>query len=248
MFGLFSKKSSSKGDKFDFSVLKTDMHSHILPGIDDGSDSIETSLELIRGMKALGYTKLIATPHVMWDMYRNTTQIINEKLRLVREAVKKEGIDIELGAAAEYFLDEHVEDMLKQKQPLLTISENKVLVEFSMAFPALNIKDILFEMQMQGYQPVIAHPERSIYLQQNKEFYDELRDTGCIFQLNILALGGHYGKSVSELAQYLLKNNFYSLAGTDLHHEGHLEGLNSTRLAAALSKGIDWSKFTNNEL
>jgi tyrosine-protein phosphatase YwqE len=247
MFGLFSK-SPPKGNKFDFSILKTDMHSHILPGIDDGSDSIETSLELIKGMKALGYTKLVATPHVMWDMYRNTTETIKAKLKLVQDAVKQEGIDIEIGAAAEYFLDEHVEDMLKNKEPLLTISENKVLVEFSMAFPALNIKDILFEMQMQGYTPVIAHPERYIYLQQNKEFYDELRDTGCLFQLNILALGGHYGKSVLELAQYLLKKNFYSLAGTDLHHEGHLEGLNSSRLGASLSKGIDWSKFTNSEL
>ncbi|MEO8403549.1 MAG: CpsB/CapC family capsule biosynthesis tyrosine phosphatase [Chitinophagaceae bacterium] len=247
MFKLFSK-SSAKTDKFNYSVLGTDMHSHILPGIDDGSDGVETSVELIRGLKALGYNKLIATPHIMWDMYRNTPEIVNRQLSLVREAVKKAGIEIEINAAAEYFLDEHVEDLLAKKERLLTVSDNKVLTEFSMAFPSMNIKEILFEMQMQGYQPIIAHPERYIYLQKNKEFYNELKDIGCIFQLNILSLGGHYGKSVMELAHWLLKNGFYTLAGTDLHHGGHLEELGNPRLAAALSKDIDWSKFTNSEL
>lgn len=224
------------------------MHSHLLPGIDDGSDSIETSLELIKGMRALGYRKLITTPHIMWDMYRNTPSIINRQLDIVRSAINKEGIDIEINAAAEYFLDEHVEDLLKAKEPLLTLSGNKVLVEFSLAFPAMNIKDILFEMQMQGYQPVIAHPERYIYLQGNKEFYDELRDAGCLFQLNLLSLGGHYGKAVNELAHYLLKNDFYSLAGTDLHHAGHLEQLGSLKMTTAINRFLDTTKLVNHQL
>lgn len=244
MFGLFSK-SAPKQAKFDFSVLTTDMHSHILPGIDDGSPDLETSVELIRGLRQLGYKRLIATPHIMWDMYRNTPVIIKGKLKQVREAVEKEGIDIQIDAAAEYFLDEHVEDLLKKQEPLLTVSGNMVLVEFSMAFPAMNIKDILFEMQMQGYQPIIAHPERYTYLQRNKDFYTELKDIGCLFQLNILSFGGGYGKAVLELANYLLKNGFYSLAGTDLHHAGHLEDLGNPRLAGALTKEIDWGKFNN---
>jgi len=128
------------------------------------------------------------------------------------------------------------------------VNDHKVLVEFSMAFPAMNIKDVLFEMQMQGYTPIIAHPERYSYLIRNKEFYDELRDIGCLFQLNLLSLGGGYGKTVTELSQYLLKNNFYSLAGTDLHHNGHLNELGSPRTAAAFAKGVDWGKFTNKEL
>ena len=223
------------------------MHSHILPGIDDGARDIESSVSLIRGMKELGYEKLIATPHIMWDMYRNTPQIINEKLDLVRTAVKEAGIDIELHAAAEYFLDEHVEDLLRTKEPMLAVSDNKVLVEFSMAFPSMNIKDILFEMQMQGYQPIIAHPERYIYLQQNKEFYSELKDIGCLFQLNLLALTGHYGKSVTELANYLLKNNFYSIAGTDLHHFGHLEGLEKLIAGPLFGQLADSGKLINSQ-
>lgn len=246
MFKLFSKSKPGQ-EKFDFSVLKTDMHSHILPGIDDGAADMQMSIDLIKGMQQLGYKKLIATPHILWDMYKNTPFIINHKLDLVREELQKQGIDIEIHAAAEYFLDEHVEELLQKKEPLLTISENKVLVEFSMAFPSMNSKDVLFEMQMQGYQPVIAHPERYIYLQKNKEYYSELKDIGCMFQLNLLALSGHYGKSVNELAQYLLKNDFYDLVGTDLHHGGHLEGLENLP-SAALNQLIATGRLSNDQL
>jgi len=247
--GWFSKSPASKGEKFDYSAIKTDMHSHILPGIDDGSPDMDTSLQLIRGLKALGYSRLIASPHIMWDMYRNTPSIIQRKLDEVRKAVEKEGIDIEIDAAAEYFLDEHVEDLLKKKEPLLAVKENLVLVEFSMAFPAMNIKEILFEMQMQGYQPIIAHPERYAYLESNKEFYQELKeDIGCLFQLNLLSLGNHYGKNVHELATYLIKKGYYDLVGTDLHHARHLEGLKSPALHSQLKKLLDTGKIRNAEL
>ncbi len=247
MFKFFSRKKGG-GERIDYAVLKTDMHSHLLPGIDDGSKDIETSLELIRGMKELGYQKLITTPHIIWDMYRNTPAIINARLEELRAAVKKAGIEIELHAAAEYFLDEHVEELLNTKQPLLTISGNKVLTEFSMAFPSLNTKDILFDMQMQGYQPVIAHPERYIYLQQNKAFYQELKDLGCMFQLNILAISGHYGRSVKELAEYLLNNQFYDLVGTDLHNIHHLEALQHVEMTAPLRKLIESGQISNSTL
>lgn len=247
MLKLFSK-SKPKGERFDYSLLNADMHSHLLPGIDDGADDMENSLQLIQGMRDLGYRKLITTPHVLWDMYKNTHEIILDKLALVKEAVKNAGIDVEIHAAAEYFLDEHVEELLQTKTPLLTISGNMVLTEFSMAFPGLNVKDLLFEMHMQGYQPIIAHPERYIYLEKNKEFYTELRDTGCYFQLNLLSLGGHYGRSVVELAHYLLKNGFYNLIGTDLHHMGHLEGLQRFDMPAPVRKLIDEGKILNPQL
>jgi tyrosine-protein phosphatase YwqE len=224
------------------------MHSHLLPGIDDGSPDLKTSIALIKGMHELGYRKLITTPHVMWDMYRNTTQIIQEKLELVKAALKEEDIDVELHAAAEYFLDEHVQDLLSKKEELLTISGNKVLVEFSMAFPSMSIKEILFEMQLQGYQPVIAHPERYTYLQQDKEFYDQLKDLGCLFQLNILSLGNHYGRNVNELASYLLKKGYYDIMGTDLHHIGHLEALGEMPMINSLKQWIDQGKVLNSQL
>jgi protein-tyrosine phosphatase len=244
MFNLFSKKKSG-GKKLDYSLIQTDMHSHLLPGIDDGSRDMASSIELIRGLKGLGYKKLVTTPHIIWDMYRNTPEIVNQKLGELREAVNLAGIDIELHAGAEYFLDEHVEELLKTKQPLLTISGNKVLTEFSMSFPSLNTKDILFEMQMQGYQPVIAHPERYIYLQHNKSFYQELKDLGCMFQLNILALSGYYGRSVKDLADYLLANSFYDLVGTDLHNLNHLEALQHAEMTPPLKKLMDSGQICN---
>lgn len=247
MFKLFSKSKPATG-KVDLSMLKTDMHSHLLPGIDDGSPDIATSLALIKGMKELGYTKLVTTPHIMWDMYKNTNEIILQQLELIREAVKAEGLNIEINAAAEYFLDDHVEKLVKDNTPLLTISGNMVLVEFSLAYPSHSIKDILFEMQMQNYQPVIAHPERYIYLEQNKDFYEELKDIGCLFQLNLLSLSGYYGKSPQVLAEHLIKKEYYDLIGTDLHGFRHLEALHNPALMVPLMKLIDSGKIKNPEL
>lgn len=247
MFKLFSRTKSSP-QKADFNLLKVDMHSHLIPGIDDGSPDLEASLHYIRGMAALGYTKLITTPHIMWDMYRNERDDILKRLEVLQTAAKAEGISVELHAAAEYFLDEHVELLLKNNEPLLTISGKMVLVEFSMALASMNLKDILFDLQMKGYQPVIAHPERYIYLDKNKEFYDELKDIGCMFQLNLLAAGGFYGKAPKELANYLMKKEYYDLIGTDLHHDRHLEALENPALAEPLAKLIATGKIRNSQL
>jgi len=247
MFRIFSK-SKQKPEKFDYAVLKTDMHSHLLPGIDDGARDLETSVALIRGMRELGYQKLITTPHVIWDLFKNTPAIIHEKLYLLQRAVVDAGIDIEIHAAAEYFLDEHVEELLKKKEPLLTLSGNKVLAEFSMAFPSLNIKDLLFEMVMNGYQPVIAHPERYVYLQKNKDFYRELKDIGCLFQLNLLSVYGYYGRSVKDLSEYLLSEDYYDLIGTDLHNINHLDALQKIGTHNRLKKLMSSDKLINKGL
>ena len=228
-----------------FRLLGTDMHSHLLPGLDDGSPDLATSLQLVRGMLDLGYTKLVTTPHVLWDMYRNTRDMILQKQDLLREALQQQGIVVELQAAAEYFLDDHVEDLLRRNEPLLPISGNQVLCEFSLAYKPHGIKDILFELQMQGYQPVIAHPERYIYLKENKEFFEELRETGCLLQLNLLSVTGHYGKTVQELAAYLLKNDLYDLLGTDLHHGRHLAQLRELTVPEALMRLLKNGRFKN---
>lgn len=245
MFKLFSR---SKQGAADFSFLKADMHSHLLPGIDDGAPDIETSLELIKGMMNMGYKKLITTPHVLWEMYPNTTEIIRSREKIVQDAVNAKGWEVEIKAAAEYFLDDHVAQLVKENQPLLTISGRMVLVEFSLAYPSHSLKDILFAMQMQDYQPVIAHPERYAYLEQNKAFYEELKDIGCLFQLNQLSLAGHYGRTVQELAQYLIKKGYYDLVGTDLHNRRHLEGLNQPAILSALQKLMDSGRLRNAEL
>lgn len=245
MFSFWQKKNK---EHFDYSLLGADMHSHLIPGIDDGSPDIETSLVLIKGMVDAGYKKLITTPHILWDMYQNTREDILLKFEVLKEKIKEEGLEVELGVGAEYYLDDYVKELLKKKEPLLTITKNLVLVEFSLASEPIDLTDILFELQVQGYQPVIAHPERYIYNERNKYFFEVLKSSGLLFQLNILSLSGFYGKAVQEMANYFLKNEFYELAGTDLHNQHHLEALANPALNVSLKKLVDSGKLINQDL
>ena len=245
MFSFWQKKNK---EHFDYSLLGADMHSHLIPGIDDGSPDIETSLVLIKGMVDAGYKKLITTPHILWDMYQNTREDILLKFEVLKEKIKEEGLEVELGVGAEYYLDDYVKELLKKKEPLLTITKNLVLVEFSLASEPIDLTDILFELQVQGYLPVIAHPERYIYNERNKYFFEVLKSSGLLFQLNILSLSGFYGKAVQEMANYFLKNEFYELAGTDLHNQHHLEALANPALNVSLKKLVDSGKLINADL
>ncbi|MBL0336074.1 MAG: hypothetical protein IPP73_12430 [Chitinophagaceae bacterium] len=244
----FFSRNKTPDEQPDYSVLNTDMHSHLIPGIDDGSPDPDTSVSLIKGMMEQGYKRFIATPHIMWDMYRNTRDIILRQRDVLRDSLKEAGMDVQVDAAAEYFLDDYVEGLLEKNEPLLTISGSMVLVEFSMAQPSMSLKKILFDMQMQGYQPVIAHPERYVYLDKQKDFYDELKNDGCYFQLNLMSLGGYYGKTVQELAQYLLKKGYYDLAGTDLHNIRHLDALRNPQITAGLAKLVGQGHLLNTKL
>jgi tyrosine-protein phosphatase YwqE len=243
---FFGKKK--KETPVDLSWLQADMHSHLIPAIDDGADDLNTSLELIKGLHSLGYKKLITTPHVFWELYPNTSEIISDGLTAVRKALLEDEIDIELHAAAEYFIDEHFEAELRNKTPLLPISGNKVLVEFSMVTAPMDLHQVLFDMQIQGYQPVIAHPERYTYLASKKELFDELKNAGCWFQLNLLSLTGYYGKAVQDLAEYLCKKEYYDLAGTDLHHERHLAMLQKLSASASFARLRDSGILKNAKL
>jgi tyrosine-protein phosphatase YwqE len=245
MFNFFTK---GKESRFDYSLLQTDMHSHLLPGIDDGAADPDASIQLIKGLAGLGYKKLITTPHIMWDMYKNTREDILLRYDSLQQRLKEENIDVTIGIAAEYFLDGHIKNLLANKEPLLTIKDNLVLVEFSMASEPIDLKEILFEMQLQGYQPVIAHPERYVYYERNKAFFEDLRSSGYWFQLNILSLAGFYGKSVNDLARYFIKNNYYELAGTDLHSQHHLDVLHHSSITAGMRQLLNAGKIINREL
>lgn len=225
MFGLFKKKEKiSTGAAF--AVLGTDMHSHLLPGIDDGSPDVETSLRLMEGLVTLGYNKFICTPHIYQELYPNNRETIQAAYEKLWPAVQEKFPGVSLGYAAEYFLDDHFDELLK-KGPLLTIPGNHVLVEYSFSSPPLDLKDKLYNLQLEGYKPILAHPERYGYYASSKKEYDVLFDSGCLFQLNILSLTGYYGKQPAQLAQYLLEKNYISLLGTDLHHDRHLAALQS---------------------
>lgn len=243
---FFNKKKSTAS--IDLSWLGTDMHSHLVPGIDDGAGNIDASLTLIRGLQNLGYKKLITTPHIFWELYPNTPDKINAGLSTVKATLAEEGIDLKIHAAAEYFMDEHLEELLRKKEQLLTLSGNKVLVEVSMVMAPLDLPQMLFELQMQGYQPILAHPERYTYIAGRKEIYDELKEAGCLFQLNLLSLTGYYGKAVQDLAEHLCKKEAYDFAGTDMHHERHLAALQKLASSSTFNRLRDSGKLKNGEL
>ena len=225
------------------------MHSHLIPGIDDGSRDMEMSLRLITGLRELGYKKLITTPHINGDHFPNTPETIRSGLAAVRTAIKDRQLDVGIDAAAEYLLDDHFSSTLDSGQPLLTFHGNWVLVEFSFVVPAINSMETLFSLQMKGYQPVLAHPERYLYFGAEKGWYDRLRDAGCLFQLNLLSLKGHYGKLAHQLAGYLIKKRYVDLLGTDLHHEKHLQLLTSSSVIHdTVAKLLDSGMIRNAEL
>jgi protein-tyrosine phosphatase len=224
MFSLFKKKPALSSD---LGSLRCDLHSHLIPGIDDGSPDLETSVRLIRGLIELGYKKIITTPHINADIFPNTPAIIRAGQTVVTEELRRQDIDVIFHAAAEYLMDERFSGLLAAGEPLLTLKDKLVLVELSFAVPAINLREILFDMQLKGYQPVLAHPERYLYFGANRKWYDQLRDAGCYFQLNLLSFSGHYGPESRQLAEYLIKKQYVDFLGTDLHHEKHLEVLRS---------------------
>lgn len=247
MFSIFNKK---KRARLDLSGLVADMHSHLLPGIDDGSPDTETSLELITGLQELGYRKFITTPHILWDMYKNDANTIDAAYQELQQAAQQQNnTAVPIKAAAEYFLDEHFDELLENNVPLLTLHKNWVLVEFSFVTTPLNFKDKLFNMQMKGYQPVLAHPERYLYFMSDRKWYDELKDAGCFFQLNILSLAGYYGKASLQLAQYLIGKRYINLLGTDCHHFRHLNTLrNAHNIMEPVSSLLDSGQLLNPSL
>lgn len=241
MFSFFKKQPKITTD---FSVLKTDMHSHLIPGIDDGAPDVETSVKLIRALRDMGFRKLITTPHVMADLYPNTSEIIKEGLIEVRKALELEDIDIEIDVAAEYLMDEAFGEKIEQGN-LLTLPGYRVLVEMSFVSPAPNLDNYLFQLQLKGYRPVMAHPERYVYLKSDLKNYARLKEQGCSLQVNLLSLLGYYGSQVKDTAWKLLKYKMVDYLGTDLHHAQHIAQLKKVLEMPKLARLLKEYEFAN---
>jgi tyrosine-protein phosphatase YwqE len=199
-----------------------DIHSHLLPGIDDGAKDLDRSIELILKMHSYGIKKIITTPHVLGDVYQNSSSTIKEKLKEVKdELIKRDIKDISIEAAAEYMMDEQFSELL-ENDDILTLKDNFVLVEMSYFSAPLNVYDILFQIQLKGYKPILAHPERYNFYHNDLNHYHKLKKAGCLFQLNLLSLTEQYGKGVQKISQKLLNENLYDFVGTDTHHHNHL--------------------------
>jgi len=195
-----------------------DIHSHLLPGLDDGVKSVEESIYILKILQKLGYRKVITTPHVMRDHYPNSNQKILSRLAYVQEQLYKQNIKIKLEAAAEYYLDEYLIAKLNNQEKLLTFGQNYLLFETSFFNKPAFLEEAIFNMNTQGYQPVLAHPERYGYLQNNLKEIEKLKNMNLYLQMNILSLTGFYSVEVRKFAIKLLKANLIDFIGSDCHN------------------------------
>lgn len=221
MIHLFRKSKPYLKDSIPDNYI--DIHSHLLPGIDDGAPTIADTAMLINGLEEIGFKKFVTTPHVMGDVWKNTRDGITETLLSTISELKVPDIANRLNAAAEYMIDAEFWELFK-KERLLCLKDNYVLVEISYLHPPIQLYDIIFELQVAGYQPVLAHPERyNFYHEPTLSNYKKLKKAGCLFQMNMLSATGYYGERVAKTADLLLKNNLIDFVGSDVHHGRHLE-------------------------
>ncbi len=205
-----------------------DIHSHILPGIDDGAKTIEDSLQLLTHMRRLGIKNFVCTPHVIESIWMNSTEKILSTYNKLKAIVNQTPSlrDIEIRVAAEYMMDENFQRLLGNKD-FLPIHENKILVEMSYLAPPSNLFETIAEIQVKGFIPILAHPERYKSFHKDLAVYEHLKNAGCLFQVNMISLTNYYGKDVNELAVWLIRNNMIDFIGSDLHHMRHMEQINS---------------------
>lgn len=228
LFGNIFGKKVENFDPIDLSFIEVDMHSHLIPGVDDGASTLDDSIVMLAKFESLGYRKVITTPHIMSDFYKNTPDIILPKLDELREVAQKLNLKIEIEAAAEYYFDESLLTKLKSKEKLLTFGDNYVLFEFSFHTKPAFVDELIFEFVTNGYNPVLAHYERYAFLGGSIEFAEKWREQGVSIQMNLNSLGGHYGPEVQRTASTLVKNDLIDFLGTDCHRIDHLMTLENS--------------------
>jgi tyrosine-protein phosphatase YwqE len=239
---LFSTSKSS--EPLDMSVLGADMHSHLIPGIDDGAQTLEDAVELIKHLQEMGYKKLITTPHIQGEFYQNTPEIINSGLERVKRELKKQNIFIEIHAAAEYLIDDKFEEKYKSGN-LMTFGKKYLLVELSYFNEHPSWKQFIFDLQIAGFQIILAHPERYSYWFRNWKKYEEMKDRGVWFQVNINSLAGYYSGEVKKIAEKMIDEGMIDLAGTDMHNMRYMDALQKARSEKYLRKLVDSGKLKN---
>ncbi|WP_109852916.1 tyrosine-protein phosphatase [Aquimarina sp. AU58] len=208
-----------------------DIHSHLLPGIDDGVKTIYQSGYILEQFENFGFKKVITTPHIMQDIWPNSSQTITGTFKKLKEVLIPLGISkIELQASAEYMMDDLFYERIKNND-ILPLHQNYILVEMSTFAPPINLNEILFEIKLAGYTPILAHPERYTFYQDDLKKYDELKASGFLFQVNLLSISGYYGDQIKSFAKKMIDQGYIDFTGTDVHNYHQLE---------VLEKGFDF--------
>ncbi len=206
-----------------------DIHSHLLPGIDDGAKNIEESQFLISELRKIGVSKFITTPHIFSGVWDNTKENILSNYNATKLLFSENKTEIKLNVAAEYLLNDHLVTLLDRNE-ILTLKDNYVLVEMSYINPPIQLYDIIFKIQIAGYIPILAHPERYAFYHKSTDEYKKLKKSGCLFQLNLLSTVGYYGSEVMKTANLLLTSGMIDYVGSDVHHKQHINAFYSKLL------------------
>ena len=242
--GIFSAFNRQKKEAVKLGEnLIVDIHSHLLPGIDDGAPTMDHTIGMLRKFEELGYQKLIMTPHIMSGVYDNTSEIILNKLEEVRKVSQDLGLKLILEASAEYYFDETLFERLRNKD-ILPFQGNHILLEFSFRNQHTQIDELVFQLKSAGYQPVLAHFERYVYFHSSVEVARSLRERGCFIQVNLNSFTGHYGPDVKNQAIRLLKAGLIDVLGSDCHRIQHLELLENS-LKDSIFHQLSEVKFKN---
>jgi len=236
MFSFFRKKEKQL-ESIGFDSLNCDIHSHFIAGIDDGSPDLKTSVELVKKMKSLGFKKIITTPHVMHDFYRNTPEIILSGLEDLKNELKAQSIEIDISAAAEYYVDFYFESKLNADEAFLTFGDKHILIETSFVSEPPNFSESIFKLQLKGYKVILAHPERYSFM--SIDDLKKYKSRSVELQLNLLSLLGYYGSECRRKAEQMIESNMVDYVGTDCHN------LNQSTLYHKCATNKYWHKLIN---
>jgi protein-tyrosine phosphatase len=225
--------------------LVVDMHSHLLPGLDDGAQTFDDSLAIIHELASLGYKKIVTTPHIIADTYRNSPETILPKLDELQAIMVQRNINVQISAAAEYYLDEALMSKLTGNEKLLTFGKNYLLFETNFLNEPMFIKEFIFSATTKGYKLILAHPERYIYLQHDINKVQDLLDRGVLLQVNLISLTGYYSKEAQKLAEKLIKNGQIHFLGTDCHTIQQISIIQESLRTKSFQKAISLPLLNN---
>ncbi len=245
---LFDKLFRKELPTVDMSLIKVDMHSHLIPGIDDGAKNNEDSESIIQGLRGLGFNQFVTTPHIISDFYKNNFESITKENHRLNIYLESKGQKAEIKAAAEYYLDAEFIQLIEEKKLLTLGDSNYVLFELSMIEKPYNLNDAIFKMLLNGYQPILAHPERYLFLGGDIHNYLDLKNRGVLFQVNLMSLVGHYSKAVQKAAELLIDHDLIDFVGTDCHRLRHIPVIEKSLKTKYCHKLVNSGKLKNTEL
>lgn len=245
MFDFFKKKNDAVPI---FGALGTDMHCHLVPGVDDGSKSFEESKSCIQTMWSVGYRKMYITPHFQFPRFQNDEEDIATRYQSLVDELHQSGVEMEfVGVGGEYRIDDGFSSRMENPK-FLTLKDNRLLVELSLHQPRMGLEETLFDLQMKGYELILAHPERYPYLSSNSTQLERLKEMGVMFQVNVLSLGGFYGEVSRREGYKMIGNGWVELLGTDMHNLMYADALRRTSHDKRVQKLLEKVEFQNKNI